>query len=158
MDAALSEPSADEVRGIAFLCHWCAYAGADNAGVSRFQYPPDLLPIRVMCSGRVDPFHILYAFLKGADGVFIGACHPGDCHYIIGNQLMKKKVDNLKRMIEDYHFDSRRLRVEWISASEGRKFAESIQEFVELLRNLGPNPLRTGLITKGIHTIERGVT
>lgn len=157
IDAALEDSGEDEIRGIAFLCHWCAYAGADNAGVSRFQYPPDILPIRIMCSGRIDPFHVLYALLKGSDGVFIGACHPGDCHYMIGNQLMKRKIDNLREMIKDYGFDPERVRVEWVSASEGRKFAEAMKEFVADLRRLGPNPLKKSIIVE--HRVhERGVT
>ena len=157
IDAALENSREEEIRGIAFLCHWCAYAGADNAGVSRFQYPPNILPIRVMCSGRIDPFHVLYALLKGSDGVFIGACHPGDCHYMIGNQLMKRKIDNLREMIKDYGFDPERVRVEWVSASEGRKFAEAMKEFVADLGRLGPNPLKKSIIVE--HRVhEKGVT
>lgn len=143
IDEALAEVGPDEVRGIAFLCNWCAYAGADNAGVSRFQYPPEVLPIRVMCTGRVDPFHVLYALLKGADGVFIGGCHIGDCHYVSGNELMKTRIDRLRKMIEDFGFDSDRVRIEWISASEGRKYASVIAEFVSEMRRAGINPLRS---------------
>jgi coenzyme F420-reducing hydrogenase delta subunit len=110
-----------------------------------------------MCSGRIDPFHVLYALLKGSDGVFIGACHPGDCHYMIGNQLMKRKIDNLREMIKDYGFDPERVRVEWVSASEGRKFAEAMKEFVADLGRLGPNPLKKSIIVE--HRVhEKGVT
>ncbi|MGD0057018.1 MAG: FAD-dependent oxidoreductase [Methanomassiliicoccales archaeon] len=142
IDEALADVPNSETRGIAFLCNWCAYAGADNAGVSRYQYPPEIMPIRVMCTGRVDPFHVLYALLKGADGVLIGGCHPGDCHYVIGNQLMKVKIDNLTEMIKDYGFESERVRVEWVSAAEGRRFADIMKTFAEDLKRLGPNPLR----------------
>ncbi|MBM4237397.1 MAG: hydrogenase iron-sulfur subunit, partial [Euryarchaeota archaeon] len=129
IDAAMENASSDGRRGIAFLCNWCAYAGADNAGVSRYQYSPEIVPIRVMCSGRVDPFHVLYALLKGADGVLIGGCHPGDCHYLTGNQLMRRKMDNLAEMMKDYGFEPERLRVEWVSASEGKRFAEVMRSF-----------------------------
>lgn len=143
IDEALAEIGPDEVRGIAFLCNWCAYAGADNAGVSRFQYPPEVLPIRVMCTGRVDPFHVLYALLKGADGVLIGGCHIGDCHYVSGNEMMETRIGRLRRMIEDFGFEPNRVRIEWISASEGRKYASVITEFVSDMKRAGINPLRS---------------
>lgn len=142
IDEALSGMNGDEVRAIAFLCNWCAYAGADNAGVSRYQYPPNVFPIRVMCSGRVDPLHVLYALLKGADGVLIGGCHIGDCHYVSGNEMTKSRIERLMSMLDDYGLLPERIRVEWVSASEGKKFADVIKEFVEDLRRLGPNPLR----------------
>jgi heterodisulfide reductase subunit A len=142
IDEALAEVKEGEVRGIAMLCNWCAYAGADNAGVSRYQYPPNLIPIRIMCTGRVDPFYILYALLKGADGVLIGGCHPGDCHYMSGNTMMEGSVRNLREMIAEYGFDPSRVRVEWCSASEGKRFAQIIKDFTEQMVRLGPNPNR----------------
>jgi coenzyme F420-reducing hydrogenase delta subunit len=142
IDEALADIPRDEMRGVAFLCNWCAYAGADNAGISRYQYPSEIMPIRVMCTGRVDPFHVLYALLKGADGVLIGGCHPGDCHYITGNQLMKVKIDSLTEMIKDYGFEPERVRVVWISAAEGKRFSDIMRSFGEDLRRLGPNPAR----------------
>ncbi len=142
IDEALREMEDREVRGIAFLCNWCAYAGADNAGVSRFQYPPNILPIRVMCSGRVDPFYILYALLEGADGVLIGGCHPGDCHYGSGNDQMKHRTERLRAMVKDHGIDPDRIRIEWISAAEGRRFAEVMKDFVEDLERLGHTDVR----------------
>ncbi|MEM3445285.1 MAG: hydrogenase iron-sulfur subunit [Thermoplasmata archaeon] len=128
-----------EPRIVAFLCNWCAYSGADLAGVSRLQYPPNMIPIRVMCSGRVDPQFVLEAFRNGADGVFIGGCHtPGDCHYVVGNFKAFKRVVMLKKMLEQLGIEPERLRIEWVSASEGRKFAEVSKEFVEQVRALGP--------------------
>lgn len=157
IDEALADVPNGETRGIAFLCNWCAYAGADNAGVSRYQYPPDILPIRVMCTGRVDPFHVLYALLKGADGVLIGGCHPGDCHYVIGNQLMKVKMESLTEMIKDYGFEPERVRVEWVSAAEGRRFAEVMRNFAEDLKKLGPNPARMHPMSISEIEDEKGV-
>jgi len=145
IDQALADLEGDEVRVIAFLCNWCAYAGAENTGVSRFQYPPEILPIRVMCTGRVDPLYILYALLRGADGVMVGGCHPGDCHYVSGNDLMKRRTDRLKMMLSDHGMDSRRIRVEWVSAAEGKRFAEVTTDFVLQLRRLGPTPIRAKL-------------
>ncbi|GAB4305381.1 MAG: hypothetical protein Kow0069_01060 [Promethearchaeota archaeon] len=129
---------AGEPKIVAFLCNWCSYAGADNAGVSRFQYPPNIRPIRVMCSGRVDPTYVLQAFLNGADGVFVGGCHIGDCHYIGGNLQTQARVAELKRLLEDVGVDPRRLRLEWVSASEGKKFSEVVAEFTEELKALPP--------------------
>ncbi|MGQ4832569.1 MAG: hydrogenase iron-sulfur subunit [Candidatus Asgardarchaeia archaeon] len=123
---------------IAFLCNWCAYAGADLAGVSRLEYPPNVIPIRVMCSGRVDPQFILLAFSKGADGVFIGGCHPGDCHYVTGNYKTYKRVQLLKKLLNQIGISEERLRLEWINATEGKKFAESITDFIEKLKRLPP--------------------
>lgn len=157
IDEALVGLQDGETRGIAFLCNWCAYAGADTAGVSRIQYPPHLMPIRVMCTGRVDPFHVLYALLKGADGVLIGGCHPGDCHYIVGNHQMKAKMDSLVEMIKDYGFDPERVRVEWVSAGEGKRFAEVVRTFIEDLKRLGPNPTRARISPPLEPEEEKGV-
>ncbi len=128
----------EEVKLIGFMCNWCCYAGADLAGVSRFQYPPNIKIIRVMCSGRVDPEIILDTFLYGADGVFIGGCHLGDCHYLEGNYYAEKKVEMAKRLLKAAGVEPERLRLEWISASEGERFAEVIREFTEEIKELGP--------------------
>ncbi len=128
-----------EPKIVAFLCNWCSYAGADLAGVSRKQYPPNVVPIRVMCSGRVDPQFILQAFRDGADGVLVGGCHtPGDCHYLTGNFKAFKRVTLLKRIIAQMGIEPERLRLEWISASEGDKYAQVITEFVSQIKALGP--------------------
>ncbi|HHF55446.1 MAG TPA: hydrogenase iron-sulfur subunit [Thermoplasmatales archaeon] len=127
---------------VAFLCNWCAYAGADMAGTSRLKYPANVVPIKVMCSGRVDPEFVLEAFEKGADGVFIGGCHPGDCHYVNGNIRTRRRVEMLKKLLEQMGINPRRLRLEWVSATEGAKFARVIKEFVEEIKELGPSPLR----------------
>ncbi len=130
-----------EPRIVAFLCNWCAYSGADLAGVSRLKYPPNVVPIRVMCSGRVDPQFVLEAFREGADGVFIGGCHtPSDCHYVNGNFKTYKRKIVMDRMLEQIGINPRRLRLEWVSASEGKKFAEVMDEFIAEVRKLGPVP------------------
>ncbi len=131
-----------EPKIVAFLCNWCAYAGADMAGVSRLKYPANVVPIKVMCSGRVDIEFILNAFEKGADGVFIGGCHPGDCHYVNGNLRTRKRVKMVKKLLEQMGINPKRLRLEWISATEGNKFAKVIKEFVEEVKELGPSPWR----------------
>ena len=118
---------------VAFLCNWCGYAGADLAGVSRFQYPTSVKIIRVMCSGRVDPVFILKALENGADGVLVCGCHIGDCHYITGNLKAEKRVETTKKLLEAIGIDQNRLRLEWISASEGGKFAAVVKEFTEFL-------------------------
>jgi F420-non-reducing hydrogenase iron-sulfur subunit len=131
-----------EPKVVAFCCNWCSYAGADLAGVSRFQYPPNARIVRVMCSGRVEPQFILRAFELGADGVLVAGCHIGDCHYISGNEKAQKKIEATKDLIDQLGIGSTRLRLEWISASEGSKFAETMKDFIEHLKGLGPNPLR----------------
>jgi len=128
---------------LAFCCNWCSYAGADLAGVSRVQYPTNIRVIRVMCSGRVEPSHIFSAFESGADGVIISGCHPGDCHYISGNLRAEEQINRLKKLLNLIGFDDRRLRLQWVSASEGQLFGEYITEFVELIKGLGPNDLNT---------------
>jgi F420-non-reducing hydrogenase iron-sulfur subunit len=129
-----------EPKIVCFLCKWCTYAGADLAGTSRLQYPPNGVVIKTLCSSRIDPEHILYAFQQGADGVFIGGCHPGDCHYQTGNYKTKRRVLLLQNMMKQMGLDSNRLRLEWISASEGNKFANTMKEFTEAIRSLGPLP------------------
>jgi F420-non-reducing hydrogenase iron-sulfur subunit len=132
-----------EPRIVGFLCNWCSYAGADLAGVSRFQYPPNIRVIRVMCSGRVHPAFILKAFKDGADGVLVAGCHPpNDCHYISGNLKAQRRVAMLKRLMSQLGVEPERLRLEWISAAEGDKFARVMREMVADLKRLGPSPLR----------------
>jgi len=134
-----------EPKIIGFLCNWCAYAGADLAGVSRIQYPPNLRIIRVMCSGRIDPAFILEAFKDGADGVLVAGCHlPSDCHYLSGNFKAQRRIFLLKKVLEQFGIEPERLRLEWISASEGDRFATVIKEMVEEIRKRGPSPLKNG--------------
>jgi len=130
---------------IGFLCNWCSYAGADLAGTSRMKYPANVKTIRVMCSGRVDPVYILEALKKGADGVLIAGCHPGDCHYQSGNYKANRRMKLLKNMIADLGIEPERVRFEYISASEGKEYAELITEMTEDIKKLGPNPLQAQL-------------
>ncbi|MHA1525656.1 MAG: hydrogenase iron-sulfur subunit [Promethearchaeota archaeon] len=127
---------------VAFCCNWCSYAGADLAGVSRFQYPPNIRVIRVMCSGRVDPSFVLKSLNNGADGIIVTGCHIGDCHYISGNEYTKDRFERLfKIIINQLGVNEKRVRLEWISASEGKRFAEVITEFTNTIKKLGPlNP------------------
>jgi len=127
---------------VGFLCNWCSYAGADLAGVSRVQYPPSLRIVRVMCSGRVDPVFILEAFRSGADGVLVAGCHPGDCHYLSGNYKTVNRVLLLKKVLGQLGLEPERLRLEWVSASEGDRFATIVKNMTEEIRKLGPSPLR----------------
>ena len=133
--------SKHELTVVAFLCNWCSYAGADLAGLSRFQYPPTIRIIRVMCSGRVDPVLVLKAFEEGADGVLVGGCHIGDCHYISGNLQTKERMENLIRSLEILGLEKGRLRLEWVSAGEGQKFQQVVFDFTKKLQELGPSPL-----------------
>jgi len=126
---------------IAFLCNWCSYAGADLAGTSRLKYPPNVKDIRVMCSGRVDPVFIMEALRQGIDGVLVAGCHPGDCHYQSGNYKTNRRILLLKRLLKDLNIEEERVRFEYISASEGQKFADVVTDFVGQLKELGPNPL-----------------
>lgn len=121
---------------VAFLCNWCGYAGADLAGVSRFQYPPNIRVIRVMCSGRVDPVFILQAFENGADGILVCGCHINDCHYISGNLKAEKRVEKTKQLLKLIGINPERLRLEWVSAAEGAKFASVVKEFTEFLEKI----------------------
>lgn len=124
---------------VVFACNWCSYAGMDLAGTSRIQYPSNLKVIRVMCSGRINPVFILEAFASGADGVLVTGCHPGDCHYMSGNYKTRKRVMLLEKLLEQFGIEKGRLRLEWVSASEGERFASIAREFVEQIRKLGPN-------------------
>jgi len=127
---------------IAFCCNWCSYAGADLAGVSRLQYPPNLRIVRVMCSGMVHPNLVVDALTKGADGVVICGCHPGDCHYLEGNLKAENRKEAIELMLEDFGLEPERFKLEWVSASEGPGFAEMAREMTETLRSLGPSPYR----------------
>jgi len=139
----MSEKENFEPKIIGFLCNWCAYAGADLAGVSRIQYPPNIRIIRVMCSGRIDPAFILEALKNGADGVLVAGCHlPSDCHYLSGNFKALRRVALLKKVLQDFGIEPERVRLEWVSASEGDKFAAIVRDMVEEIKKLGPNPLK----------------
>ena len=127
-----------EPRIVAFCCNWCSYAGADLAGTTRLQYPPNVRIIRVMCSGRVDPTFVLKAFALGADGVIVAGCHPADCHYINGNEKTAIRGEFLESFLEDAGIEPQRFRVEWIAGSEGSKFASVVQKMVVDLERLGP--------------------
>jgi len=128
-----------EPKILGFLCNWCSYAGADLAGVSRMQYPPNIRVIRVMCSGRVDPKFIFEALRVGADGVIVMGCHPGDCHYLEGNYEAEKKFNMVKKFLKLIDFDNR-VRLEWVSASEGARYAAVVKEFTEQIKAIGPSP------------------
>jgi coenzyme F420-reducing hydrogenase delta subunit len=130
-----------EPKIIGFLCNWCSYAGADLAGVSRIQYPSNIRIVRVMCSGRVDPIIPLEVLMRGADGVMILGCHPGDCHYVEGNLYEERKIRMLKKLVALTGLEPERLKLEWVSASEGQRFAQIVTEFTEQIRKLGPSPL-----------------
>jgi len=125
-------------RIVAFCCNWCAYAGADLAGVSRCQYSPEIRVIRVMCSGRVDPGMVLRCFELGADGVMVLGCHIGDCHYMNGNEVAEGRMERVRELMILLGIDPRRLMLRWISASEGELFASTADDFSDLLRGLGP--------------------
>jgi F420-non-reducing hydrogenase iron-sulfur subunit len=129
-------------RVIVFCCNWCAYAGADLAGVSRLKISPHFRIVRTMCSGRVDPELILEAFLAGADGIMVAGCHPGECHYMEGNYKTMRRTAFLRRLLEGFGVEPERLALEWVSASEGAKFQEVINGFVEKVSEMGPSPIR----------------
>jgi F420-non-reducing hydrogenase iron-sulfur subunit len=130
---------------VAFLCNWCAYTGADLAGTSRLHYAPNIRIIRVMCSGRIEPLFILKAFQQGADGVLVCGCHPGDCHYHEGNYKCLRRFKLLEKFILQMGIEKGRLQLEWISASEGKQFAELVNTMTKTILELGPNKM------KGIH-------
>ena len=135
-----------EPKIIAFFCKWCTYGGADLAGVSRLQYPPNFRTVMLPCTGRIDPKFILDAFRHGADGVWVSGCHPGDCHYINGNFKARRRVKLLKEILPRFGFDERRLRLTWIGASEGVDFAKTIQEMVAEIKTLGPNEAKEQMV------------
>jgi len=139
----MSKNDGFEPKIIGFLCNWCSYAGADLAGVSRIQYPPNIRIIRVMCSGRIDPAFVLEAFKDGADGVLVAGCHlPSDCHYISGNFKAMRRINLLQRVLKDFGIEPERLRLEWVSASEGDKWAAVVRTMVEDLKKLGPSQVK----------------
>jgi len=123
---------------LAFLCNWCSYAGADLAGISRIQYPPNVRVIRVPCSGRVDPFFILKGLQEGADGVLISGCHPGDCHYLSGNYVARRRFALLKKLLDYIGIEEERVQFTWVSAAEGERFAGVIKGITEDVKKLGP--------------------
>lgn len=139
----MSEEKDFEPKIIGFLCNWCTYTGADLAGTARIQYPPNVRVIRMMCSGGVDMVYVMKALLEGADGVLIGGCHPGDCHYQSGNYKARRRVAILKKILERLGFEEDRVWLRWISASEGKKFAATVTEMVDYLKKKGPNSLKT---------------
>lgn len=134
----MSEQQAYEPKIVAFLCKWCSSAGSDLAGVSRIQYPANATPITVPCTGAISPMFILSAFNKGADGVLVSGCHIGDCHYIEGNYLARRKMHLIMELIEFIGVEPNRFRMSWVSAAEGGKFAKVITDFVDDLKPLGP--------------------
>ena len=131
-------PTTWQPRIVAFFCNWCTYTAADLAGVSRLKYAPNVRVIRLMCSGRVDPQFILDALARGADGVLIGGCHPGDCHYVEGNFKMLRRFQLLGRVLADLGLEPERVRLEWISAAEGEKVKRVVNEMTDAIKRLGP--------------------
>ena len=127
-----------EPRIVAFLCYWCSYTGADNAGTARLKYPPNIDIIRVMCSGRIDPELIMTAFARGADGVMVCGCHIGDCHYIAGNHKTAARMPLVDRVLEAYGIEPERFVHEWVSAAEGEKFARLVRQVTDQVRRVGP--------------------
>ena len=127
---------------VAFCCNWCSYAGADLAGTSRFEYPTNIRIVRVMCSGRIDPTFMLEALSMGADGVLVTGCHPGDCHYQKGNFIMEKRFSYIQEVVKSLGIEPERVRLEWISASEGGKFSALVREMTEQMKKLGPSPFK----------------
>jgi len=129
-------------RIVGFLCNWCSYAGADLAGANRLNVPSSITPIKVMCSSRLDPALVLAALLRGADGVLVAGCHPGDCHYGEGNYYARRRLYLLREVLATFGLEEDRLRLEWVSASEGKRFSEVATDFDHRIRELGPNPIR----------------
>lgn len=127
---------------VGFFCNWCTATAADLAGTIRLQYPPNVRPIRIMCSGSVDPVYVLRALLGGADGVLIGGCPPGDCHYVSGNYRARRRMAILKTILTTLGLEEERVWIRWISAAEGVKFARTISEFTSAIKKLGPNPIK----------------
>ena len=127
-----------EPKIVGFLCNWCSYAGADMAGTSRLIYPPNIRIIRVPCSGRVDPLIIVKSFQRGADGVLIAGCHPGDCHYSEGNYYARRRFAMLAPFLDYLGIDRDRFRVEWVSAAEGKRFSQVVSSFTDQVTKLGP--------------------
>ena len=131
---------------VAFVCNWCTYTAADLAGTSRLAYPANVRLVRLMCTGMIDVKYILKALLDGADGVFIGGCHPGDCHYLNGNLKARKRIAGVRKIVEQFGFEPERLRLQWIGASEGPEFQKNMTDFVEAVKALGPSPVRDAMV------------
>jgi F420-non-reducing hydrogenase iron-sulfur subunit len=131
-----------EPKIVGFLCNWCSYTGADLAGVSRIKWPPNVRPIRVMCSGRIDPTFIVKAFRQGADGVLVSGCHPGDCHYYEGNYKALRRIHLLKKVLVQFGIHPDRLKLAWVSAAEGELWAKVTKDITETVRRLGPLQLK----------------
>lgn len=129
-------------RIVSFLCKWCSYSGADLAGTSRLKYPPSILPIRVMCSSRVNPVFVIKSFMSGTDGVMVAGCHPGDCHYQTGNYLTRRRFAILKKVFDSLGLESERFRLAWISAAEGTRFVRVSTEFTGKIKEMGENPTK----------------
>ena len=130
-----------EPKIVGFFCNWCTSSAADMAGTSRRRYPANVRPIRVMCSGSGDPSYVLRALLSGADAVMLGGCHPGDCHYISGNYKARRRIAILMKVLETVGLEEDRINLEWISASEGKKFVNSVTKYTDVVKKLGENPL-----------------
>jgi F420-non-reducing hydrogenase iron-sulfur subunit len=145
-DAARSDNATFDPRILVFTCNWCSYAGADLAGTSRLQYPPNARIIRTMCSGRIEPVFVLEALRDGADGVIVTGCHPGDCHYVKGNFRAEKRFNFLKMALKQIGVEEERVRLAWISAGEGEKFSLLIRDMTDKIRELGPNPFKSSNI------------
>jgi len=143
-----TETKAFQPKIVAFLCNWCSYAGADLAGVGRFQYPATIRTIRVPCSGRINPLYILKAMANGADGVLISGCHPGDCHYMSGNYVARRKFALIDSLLKHVGLEEGRVSFSWVSAAEGVRFAEVVKGVTERVTALGPN--------KGVFKVEEG--
>ena len=133
-----------EPRIVAFLCHWCTYTGADLAGTTRQQYPPNVRVVHLMCSGAIDIVYVLKALMDGADAVLIGGCHPGDCHYQSGNFKARRRISILRNVLEQFGVPKDRVWLRWISASEGRLFAETIREMTASVKEMGPGEFKLG--------------
>ncbi len=131
-----------EPKIVAFVCNWCTYAGADLAGTSRFHYPANVRLIRVMCSSRINPAYIVSALLQGADGVLVSGCHPGECHYVSGNYMARRRFVLLRRFLDHLGIHPDRFRMSWVSASEGAKWAEVVKEVTRDIKVLGPNDIK----------------
>jgi F420-non-reducing hydrogenase iron-sulfur subunit len=152
-----AEESAFEPKIVAFFCTWCTYMAADLAGTSRMKYAPNARVIRVMCSGRIDPQFVLAAFANGADGVLIGGCHPGDCHYQEGNYNCLRRARLLKRVLGELGIEEERFRLEWISAAEGDRVRVVINDMVEKLKPLGPLQMKREIMLRGLNPQEHAV-
>ncbi|MCK5159509.1 MAG: hydrogenase iron-sulfur subunit [Candidatus Heimdallarchaeota archaeon] len=141
-----------EPKVIAFLCKWCSSNAADLAGVSRMKYPDNIITIETPCSGRIDPNYIFDSLIEGADGVIVAGCHPGDCHYVVGNYKTLKRMYLVMELAKQLGIEEERIRIEWISSAEAKKFVTVMSEFIEKLKHLPPNPLKPeGLIQEVIH-------